>query len=233
MPSDNLPHSWPSKPLTSPSQQAGGSNIYHHCENVHQSSFELSDPYLWSDMPISDPSTSFASRDPLFTTHGSSPDSIFADSALLGWDDAIGNFPQPLIPPVMETFPDTALETVGQFPTAAPDATLAYGNAGNVSGFPSPRYAGCVSYTSSNGSSSPPGNMCPKESTRRVDKRQMNTMAARRYRKRRLDRMNELEAELEIAKREREEWRVKASILEGEASALKKLLESRKETKET
>ncbi|CAG8092451.1 unnamed protein product [Penicillium olsonii] len=58
----------------------------------------------------------------------------------------------------------------------------------------------------------------------RVEKRKLNTLAARRCRQRRVDRMKDLEAELEKVRKERDEWRLKCSKLEGETDALKGLL---------
>ncbi|KAJ5900805.1 uncharacterized protein N7473_004875 [Penicillium subrubescens] len=58
----------------------------------------------------------------------------------------------------------------------------------------------------------------------RVEKRRLNTLAARRCRQRRVDRMKTLEDELESMRRERDELRLKVSKLEGETEALKGLL---------
>lgn len=60
----------------------------------------------------------------------------------------------------------------------------------------------------------------------RIEKRRLNTLAARRCRQRRLDRMKGLEAELESVRRERDELRLRVSKLEGETEALKTLLSS-------
>ncbi|OJK04006.1 hypothetical protein ASPACDRAFT_1852922 [Aspergillus aculeatus ATCC 16872] len=60
-----------------------------------------------------------------------------------------------------------------------------------------------------------------KEPPSKVSKRQLNTLAARRYRQRKLDRVNELEAELAAVKRERDELRMRVSKLEGETEALR------------
>jgi cell division protein FtsB len=68
----------------------------------------------------------------------------------------------------------------------------------------------------------------PKETPNRVSKRQLNTLAARRYRQRRVDRMNELEAELEKVKQERDELKMRVSKLEGETEALRGLLKKDK-----
>ncbi|KAL4868664.1 hypothetical protein BDV12DRAFT_197013 [Aspergillus spectabilis] len=65
--------------------------------------------------------------------------------------------------------------------------------------------------------------------TGRVTKRQLNTEAARRYRQRKVDRMNQLEEELEMVKREREQLRMKVSKLVGETEGLKRLLDLRRE----
>ncbi|KAJ5295531.1 hypothetical protein N7508_010352, partial [Penicillium antarcticum] len=58
----------------------------------------------------------------------------------------------------------------------------------------------------------------------RVEKRRLNTLAARRCRQRRVDRMKDLEAELEKVRQERDDLRLKCSKLEGETDALKGLL---------
>lgn len=63
----------------------------------------------------------------------------------------------------------------------------------------------------------------PKENPSRISKRQLNTMAARRYRQRRLDRMTQLEEELEAVKRERDELKMRVSKLEGETEALRSM----------
>ncbi|BCS20850.1 bZIP transcription factor JlbA/IDI-4 [Aspergillus puulaauensis] len=63
----------------------------------------------------------------------------------------------------------------------------------------------------------------PKENPSRISKRQLNTMAARRYRQRRLDRMTQLEEELEAIKRERDELKMRVSKLEGETEALRSM----------
>ncbi|KAL3475689.1 hypothetical protein BJX99DRAFT_229129 [Aspergillus californicus] len=67
----------------------------------------------------------------------------------------------------------------------------------------------------------------PKENPSRVSKRQLNTMAARRYRQRRLDKVTELEAELDAIKRERDELKMRVSKLEGETDALKSMLQDK------
>ncbi|KAJ5159734.1 uncharacterized protein N7482_006738 [Penicillium canariense] len=58
----------------------------------------------------------------------------------------------------------------------------------------------------------------------RVEKRKLNTLAARRCRQRRVDQMQRLADELESVRRERDELRLKVSKLEGETEALKGLL---------
>ncbi|KAL4804405.1 hypothetical protein BDV18DRAFT_162167 [Aspergillus unguis] len=64
----------------------------------------------------------------------------------------------------------------------------------------------------------------PKETPSRITKRELNTMAARRYRQRRLDRMMQLEEELEAVKRERDELKMRVSKLEGETDALRRMV---------
>ncbi|KAJ5610961.1 acetyltransferase [Penicillium lagena] len=62
----------------------------------------------------------------------------------------------------------------------------------------------------------------------RVEKRRLNTLAARRCRQRRVDRMKTLEDELASVRRERDELKLRVSKLEGETDALRGLLSSQK-----
>ncbi|KAK9323511.1 hypothetical protein V1517DRAFT_306972 [Lipomyces orientalis] len=82
--------------------------------------------------------------------------------------------------------------------------------------------------TSSPNSSTPPLNETSKDTPARVVKRQLNTLAARRYRQRRLDQVNDLEAELRNVRCERDELRIRVSKLEGENEVLKSLLGDQK-----
>ncbi|KAL4996127.1 hypothetical protein BDV10DRAFT_187488 [Aspergillus recurvatus] len=66
-----------------------------------------------------------------------------------------------------------------------------------------------------------------RPSTSRITKRQLNTEAARRYRQRKVDRMNQLEEELEIIKAERDQLKMRVSKLVGETEGLKRLLDLR------
>ncbi|EDN98610.1 predicted protein [Sclerotinia sclerotiorum 1980 UF-70] len=58
----------------------------------------------------------------------------------------------------------------------------------------------------------------------RVEKRKLNTMAARRYRQKRVDQMSSLEAALREVERERDALKVRVAKLEGETDILKSLL---------
>ncbi|KAJ5246368.1 bZIP transcription factor bZIP-1 [Penicillium chermesinum] len=58
----------------------------------------------------------------------------------------------------------------------------------------------------------------------RVEKRRLNTLAARRCRQRRVDRLKSVEDELELVRKERDELRLRVSKLEGETEALRGLL---------
>ncbi|KAK9430379.1 hypothetical protein V1505DRAFT_386062 [Lipomyces doorenjongii] len=80
----------------------------------------------------------------------------------------------------------------------------------------------------STNSSTPPDNEMSKDTPARVVKRQLNTLAARRYRQRRLDQMKDLEDELRDVRRERDELRIRVSKLEGETEVLKSLLGDQK-----
>jgi len=58
----------------------------------------------------------------------------------------------------------------------------------------------------------------------RVEKRQRNNVAARKYRQKRIDRIEELEAALSIVTKERDDLRIKAARSEGEIQLLKDML---------
>lgn len=58
----------------------------------------------------------------------------------------------------------------------------------------------------------------------RVRKRNLNTLAARRYRQKRTDEQNNLAAELKEAQAERDDLKVHVARLEGELEGLKRML---------
>jgi len=70
----------------------------------------------------------------------------------------------------------------------------------------------------------------PKDSepSCRVEKRKANTLAARRYRQKRVDQMSTLETELKEVKAERDDLKVRNARLEGEVETLRALLRSQK-----
>lgn len=61
-------------------------------------------------------------------------------------------------------------------------------------------------------------------STSRIDKRKFNTLSARRYRQRRIDRMSGLEAELRNTRSERDVLKVRVAKLEGETDVLREMV---------
>ncbi|KAF3385125.1 hypothetical protein F1880_002868 [Penicillium rolfsii] len=83
---------------------------------------------------------------------------------------------------------------------------------------------GSVSTSLSSPATSQGDDVLTRVDSSRVEKRRLNTLAARRCRQRRVDRMKSLEDELEAMRRERDELRLKVSKLEGETEALKGLL---------
>lgn len=64
--------------------------------------------------------------------------------------------------------------------------------------------------------------------TSRIEKRIKNTQAARRYRQRRVDQVNDLELALKEMQKERDELKVRVARLEGEAEVMRQLLRVRK-----
>ncbi|CAA9961688.1 hypothetical protein PTNB73_02601 [Pyrenophora teres f. teres] len=66
------------------------------------------------------------------------------------------------------------------------------------------------------------------EPSSRVEKRKANTLAARRYRQKRVDQMSTLETELKQVKAERDDLKVRNARLEGEVETLRALLCTKK-----
>ncbi|EUC39787.1 hypothetical protein COCMIDRAFT_41768 [Bipolaris oryzae ATCC 44560] len=67
-----------------------------------------------------------------------------------------------------------------------------------------------------------------QEPSSRIEKRKANTLAARRYRQKRVDQMSTMEAELKEIKAERDELKVRNARLEGEVETLRALLRAQK-----
>ncbi|KAF2662706.1 hypothetical protein K491DRAFT_686582 [Lophiostoma macrostomum CBS 122681] len=67
----------------------------------------------------------------------------------------------------------------------------------------------------------------PNESSARVEKRRQNTLAARRYRQKRVDQMSTLESTLQETRLERDDLKVRVARLEGEVETLRRLLSSK------
>lgn len=64
-------------------------------------------------------------------------------------------------------------------------------------------------------------------------KRQRNNIAARKYRQKRLDRISELEAEVEDVKQERDDLRIRLARQEAESAALREILKMSNAAKAT
>lgn len=60
-----------------------------------------------------------------------------------------------------------------------------------------------------------------------VERRRNNTLAARRYRQKRLDHIEELETALASTSQERDDLKVKVARLEGELAGLRELLKAK------
>lgn len=71
-------------------------------------------------------------------------------------------------------------------------------------------------------------NSQPAESASRIEKRKQNTLAARRYRQKRVDQMASLESALKETRSERDDLKVRVARLEGEVETLRQLLRSQK-----
>jgi hypothetical protein len=88
------------------------------------------------------------------------------------------------------------------------------------SGAPTPAQPTSTHAPSSSSSSSPSSS----PSSSRIQKRTLNTLAARRYRQKRLDQMTSLEAKLKESEREKELLQIRVARLEGEVEVLRGLL---------
>ncbi|RDW77623.1 hypothetical protein BP6252_05676 [Coleophoma cylindrospora] len=67
----------------------------------------------------------------------------------------------------------------------------------------------------------------PPPNSTRIEKRTKNTLAARRYRQKRVDQMCDLEQALKTTEDERDELKVRVARLEGEVETLRQLLLSK------
>ncbi|EMD88090.1 hypothetical protein COCHEDRAFT_1227317 [Bipolaris maydis C5] len=83
-------------------------------------------------------------------------------------------------------------------------------------------------HVSSSKTSSTKSSPVVQEAASRIEKRKANTLAARRYRQKRVDQMSTLEAELKEIKAERDELKVRNARLEGEVETLRALLRAQK-----
>jgi len=71
---------------------------------------------------------------------------------------------------------------------------------------------------------SPSSSASPTSPNSKVHKRTLNTLAARRYRQKRVDQMSELEQKLKESEKEKEELQMRVARLEGEVEVLRGLL---------
>jgi hypothetical protein len=77
-------------------------------------------------------------------------------------------------------------------------------------------------------SNSSKNNSHTTEYATRIEKRKQNTLAARRYRQKRVDQMASLESTLKETQSERDDLKVRVARLEGEVETLRQLLRSQK-----
>ena len=81
-----------------------------------------------------------------------------------------------------------------------------------------------VSPTAASTAHYPPIYLEEEDPEDKVVKRQRNTMAARKYRQKKVDRMSELEKSLEDVSKERDELRIQLARREAEVEALREML---------
>ncbi|RDW81535.1 bZIP transcription factor JlbA/IDI-4 [Aspergillus mulundensis] len=110
--------------------------------------------------------------------------------------------------------------------TTAPSTTHTTAPATSLQSIPMPS-ATSLPTTSSTSPTSRESSPKEKENPSRIAKRQLNTMAARRYRQRKLDKVAQLEEELAAIKRERDELKMRVSKLEGETEVLRSMVKDK------
>ncbi|CAI6337560.1 unnamed protein product [Periconia digitata] len=128
------------------------------------------------------------------------------------------------------TYPLVTSDALGT--TLAPVTDLQYDSTLTHAMAPGPSTSGSSS-TSSRKSQSPKMSSTkssnansPLVETARIEKRKANTMAARRYRQKRVDQMSGLEAQLKETQSERDDLKVRCARLEGEVETLRALLKA-------
>lgn len=121
--------------------------------------------------------------------------------------------------PELQLFDISSLE-LEFFDHSGPDAgsvtSAPHEQSGSPSGVPTPPYPGLS--LPSKKRQSPPAE--PEVAL----KRQRNNIAARKYRQKRIDRISELEAEVEDVKQERDDLRIRLARQEAETAALREIL---------
>ncbi|PYI06529.1 hypothetical protein BO78DRAFT_469909 [Aspergillus sclerotiicarbonarius CBS 121057] len=240
LPSCTSPARPPRPSTVSEKSQPSAFDYQHHPQPPH-----YSDPfYLPPEFPptpqlaLSDFDLSSSAAFPPVDTSlfYESPDTSFPGSALsslsdssyqdqiLGYDPSA---PLPPLIPVPAADPDP-IDTLLSSPELSESLNLFGSPSVQSQEFsePSPPQMPAVSNTASSLNLSRADT--PKEAPNRVKKRELNTIAARRYRQRRVDRMNQLEEELEAIKRERDELKMRVSKLEGETEALRSMMKGQK-----
>ncbi|KAJ9150890.1 hypothetical protein NKR23_g3501 [Pleurostoma richardsiae] len=140
----------------------------------------------------------------------------------MGLDDV------PLFPPVTES--PTFSNSLSDLTTHSPDLMSLGDLASSIPLFP-PTSAAQVQVnfpSASNGSPASQGRRSkPDHDPDAALKRQRNTIAARKYRQKRLDRIKELEDALEEMTKERDDLRIRLARQEAETAALKEMMRSK------
>ncbi|KAK1977507.1 hypothetical protein LZ30DRAFT_752773 [Colletotrichum cereale] len=183
-------------------------------ESVHEPSLSFLDPSPWDSLPW----TSVASA----TLHvGASP-----------LDNSIG---QPF--PFIDTSPPTLFDTfTDTFLSAQLDPTFGSSNSSNSNSPNQPPPLDMSVFAAVPSGAAPPSHRSSPHSDGRdsevatphadkVLRRQRNTIAARKYRQKKVDRIDELESMLKEMTRERDDLRIRLARQEAETQALKSIME--------
>ncbi|KAJ6108897.1 bZIP transcription factor bZIP-1 [Penicillium capsulatum] len=177
---------------------------------------QASDLWATSDLSFADTDWNLVSLDP----------STAYPSVLNGVDATVSEMSY-AIPPIPPTFPALS-DSDSNDPQPFLSTSMATSSANSQDGHsyesPTSQIPDSISPSRCSPATSQGDDAPGRVDSSRVEKRRLNTLAARRCRQRRVDRMKTLEDELESIRRERDELRLRVSKLEGETEAMRGLL---------
>ncbi|OBT52933.1 hypothetical protein VE04_06402 [Pseudogymnoascus sp. 24MN13] len=132
--------------------------------------------------------------------------------------EALENLSEPVSYAYQDDFSQHSLQTVANSPSPFSQSISS----------DSPAHMPTTKSTTSPGSTMSTATTATTQPNSAIRKRKLNTLAARRYRQKRVDQVTELETALKNTQRERDDLSVRVARLEGELGALRQMLNSGK-----